>query len=83
MFHVDAAIRADSRFAPSQWKTALLCNDVTHWLGTNLESALFYATAVRLDSDSVVVMYDRNECNHPGKMIISQSLSYMYVIYDR
>ena len=32
--------RADSRFAPSQWDTALLCNDVSHWLGANLESAL-------------------------------------------
>ena len=32
--------KADSRFAPSQWETALLCNDVSHWLGTNLESAL-------------------------------------------
>ena len=30
--------RDDSRFAPSQWETALLCNDVSHWLGTNLES---------------------------------------------
>ena len=34
--------RADSRFAPSQWETALLCNDVSHWLGANLESALVY-----------------------------------------
>ena len=32
--------RADSRFAPSQWKTALLCNDVSNWLGASLESAL-------------------------------------------
>ena len=32
--------RADSRFVPSQWETALLCNDVSHWLGANLESAL-------------------------------------------
>ena len=32
--------RADSRLAPSQWETALLCNDVSHWLGTSLESAL-------------------------------------------
>ena len=31
--------RADYRFAPSQWETALLCNDVSYWLGTNLESA--------------------------------------------
>ena len=30
--------RADSRFAPSQWETALLCNNVSHWLGTNLVS---------------------------------------------
>ena len=32
--------RADSRFAPSQWETALLCNDVSYWLGASLESAL-------------------------------------------
>ena len=35
-------IRADFRFAPSQWETALLCNDVFHWLVANLESALNY-----------------------------------------
>ena len=34
------SIRAYSRFAPSQWETALLCNDVFHWLGASLESAL-------------------------------------------
>ena len=34
------ADRADSRFAPSQWETALLCNDVSHWLGASPESAL-------------------------------------------
>ena len=34
------ACRADSRFAPSQWQTALLCNDVFHWLGANLKSGL-------------------------------------------
>ena len=32
--------RADSRIAPTQWETALLCNDVSHWLGANLESTL-------------------------------------------
>ena len=31
---------ADSRSAPSQWETALLCNDVSHWLGASLESSL-------------------------------------------
>ena len=38
------AIRADSRFAPSQWERALLCNDVSHWLGASLESAPCYET---------------------------------------
>ena len=36
----DSYYRADSRFAPSQWETALLCNDVSHWLGASLESSL-------------------------------------------
>ena len=31
---------ADSRFASRQWETALLCNDVSYWLGANLKSAL-------------------------------------------
>ena len=31
---------ADSRFAPSQWETVLLCNGVSHWLDANLESTL-------------------------------------------
>ena len=33
-------VRAGCRFAPSQWETALLCNDVSHWLGASLGSAL-------------------------------------------
>ena len=32
--------RTESRLAPSQWEPALLCNDVSHWLGASLESAL-------------------------------------------
>ena len=32
--------RADSRLVPSQWETSLQNNAVSHWLGTNLESAL-------------------------------------------
>ena len=36
----ETGLGADSRFAPSQWETALLCNDVSHWLSTNLESDL-------------------------------------------
>ena len=40
ILHSGRCTRADSRFAPSQWETALLCNKVSHWLGTSLESAL-------------------------------------------
>ena len=40
MYIVRDTCRADSRFAPSQWETTLLCNDASHWLGANLESAL-------------------------------------------
>ena len=40
IFMQENAVRADSRFAPSQWETPLLCNDVSHWLGLYLESAL-------------------------------------------
>ena len=32
--------RADSRLAPSQWEMPLLSNDISHWLGASLESAL-------------------------------------------
>ena len=32
--------RTGARFAPSQWKTSLQSNTVSHWLSANLESAL-------------------------------------------
>ena len=34
------SLRADSRFVSSQWETALLRNDVSHWSGTSVELAL-------------------------------------------
>ena len=34
------SLSADSSLVPSQWEEALLCNDVSHWLGTSLKSAL-------------------------------------------
>ena len=43
--------RADSRFTLSQWETALLCNDVSHWLGINVESALHHICWVDGDRD--------------------------------
>ena len=44
----DGFLRADSRFAPIQWEAVILCNDVSHWLGASLESALIYALVHRV-----------------------------------
>ena len=38
--YIPICCRADSRVAPSQWETVLLCNNVSHCLGASLESAL-------------------------------------------
>ena len=46
--HESYCIRAYSRFVPSQWETALLCNDVSHWLGASLESVLLWDTDIML-----------------------------------
>ena len=32
--------RAHSRFAPNQFEVVLLCNNISHWLGASIESAL-------------------------------------------
>ena len=45
--------RADSRFAPSQWETSLQSNAVSHWLGTNLESALHALSSVNPDPGKI------------------------------
>ena len=48
--HADAT-RADSRFVPSQWETALICNDISHWLGTHIESVMYHYTDLHEISD--------------------------------
>ena len=58
--------RADSRFAPSQWETALLCNAISHWLGASLESALCEA----MSSNNYGVPYC-NTVNVRGKYACS------------
>ena len=35
-------LRDDSRFEPSQWETALFCNNISHWPGASLESSLCF-----------------------------------------
>ena len=51
--------RADSKFAPSQWETSLQSNDVSHWLGTNLESALICEKLLQLWNRSIVCVFDK------------------------
>ena len=42
--------RADSRLAPSQWETSLQSSAVSHWLGSNLDSAPNYLNAPKFNS---------------------------------
>ena len=51
-YYPDDWLRADSRFAPGQWETALLCNDVSHFLGASLESAPLAVRCVSVVSDN-------------------------------
>ena len=50
-------IRTDSRFAPSQWETTLLCNNVSHWLGASLDLALQYHNYADFSYRSVAQVY--------------------------
>ena len=52
--------RADTRFVPSQWETALLCNNVSHWLGASLES----------DHISITMMFQITSNSWCGKHVI-------------
>ena len=58
--------RADSRFAPSQWETVLLCNDVSHWLGPSLELVLF----TRYVPCSQSRWLFGNRCNNTFRVIV-------------
>ena len=53
--------RADSRLVPSQWETLLQSNTISHWLGTNLESA------ARSDMVSLFRVFHSKLTNHKKK----------------
>ena len=48
--------RAASKLTPSQWETSLQSNAVSHWLGTNLESALVYPVEYDLGGDMCCIV---------------------------
>ena len=47
-------LRADTRFASSQWEMLLQSNAISHWLGTNLESVLHLITISNGSSDDKI-----------------------------
>ena len=58
--------RADFRLAPSQWETSLQSNAVSHWLGANLDSALYIYIYL------YIYMYISSYCKADG------NISYMH-----
>ena len=56
-------IRGDSRFVPSQWERVLFCNDVSHWLGTSLESVLWINNG---DTETETGMCELSESKYLG-----------------
>ena len=42
LFTKEIWYRTDSRLGPNQWETSLQSNAISHWLGAELESALWY-----------------------------------------
>ena len=60
----------DSRLAPSQWKTWLQSKAVSHWLGTNLESAL-----CTVSSHFNLIIIEKVTCHTPNlSHFLSRSL---------
>ena len=57
----DRHARADSRFAPSQWETPLLCSDVSLWLGANLKSNLPHGCRKWQSSHACLLLVDAPE----------------------
>ena len=87
--HSEQNTRADSRLAPSQWATALLCNDVSHWLGASLGSTLntiiwleqaepWWRASIWRSHRKVVI----KQCSYHNNIIdIQNRLPYSKVVY--
>ena len=72
-------IAADSRFAPGQWKPELLCNDVSHWLGANLKSAV-ESTLIYIRLKGKPVWFDRHCLFREFKSLTRPSLRLSIVL---
>ena len=63
--------RADSRFAPSQWEMSLQSKTVSHWLGTNLVSALVVTQLCVLNIYQILISKHNTLREHPAKRALS------------
>ena len=52
--------RAHSRFAPSQWETSLQSNAISHWLGADLESALYIGQLRAFITTHIIGFHESN-----------------------
>ena len=79
MKYAHTTCRADSRFAPCQWETALLCNDVSHWLGACLESTLTQWSTIAVGMCNIVKLWKWKDDKQFG--LKSLTPNYTLVIY--
>ena len=68
--HGACCYRAESRFAPSQWETVLLCNNISHWLGAGLESA-----PLLWNKQTLIVL---SCCHKPSRLLANDNEAYKY-----
>ena len=75
--------RADSRFVPRHWEPALLCNDVSHWQGANLELALSPITLERaLHVLNVLILTALNNVSIPVCLLRSGIVTDIFLIFN-
>ena len=72
----------DIRFEHSQWKTSVQSNDVCHWLGVSLESALDHVWDI--DGHQIPLFHDSDFCGYMNCCNIKHaSLWYQYIPWTR
>ena len=74
--------RADPRFVPSQWETLLQSNAVSHWLGTNLESALVPKLTIPWNKQRVLMHGHQGWNVRHGLCHIYMIYVYIWVVYS-
>ena len=76
--------RADSKFVPSQWEKALLCNDVFHWLGANPELALIegYLSTDSVTKNDLLTKYKSNQVSEDNILLNKNLTKLVYLDFE-